>query len=121
MPCRSGRSTNDGSAGTKSFGRTNCSALKKIFRRFVVRNATRKADPEPNRRPINPRILPRRPIQKEKTVYTKDAIRFSLNLAVQAMFKSLAEIEDLPLTFPTEEGGCHPLWVLGHLTLSLIH
>jgi len=49
-------------------------------------------------------------------VYTKDAIRFSLNLAEQAMFKSLAKIEDIPLTFPTEEGGCHPLWVLGHLT-----
>jgi uncharacterized damage-inducible protein DinB len=48
-------------------------------------------------------------------VYTKDAIRFSLNLAEEAMFKSLAKIDDIPLTFPTEEGGCHPLWVLGHL------
>ncbi len=49
-------------------------------------------------------------------MYTKDAIRFSLNLAEEAMFKSLAKINDIPLTFPTEEGGCHPLWVLGHLT-----
>jgi hypothetical protein len=49
-------------------------------------------------------------------VYTKDAIRFSLNLAEEAMFTSLAKIDDIPLTFPTEEGGCHPLWVLGHLT-----
>ena len=48
-------------------------------------------------------------------MYTKDAIRFSLNLAEEAMFKSLAQIDDIPLTFPTEEGGCHPLWVLGHL------
>ena len=48
-------------------------------------------------------------------MYTKDAIRFSLNLAEQAMFKSLEKILDIPLTFPTEEGGCHPLWVLGHL------
>jgi uncharacterized damage-inducible protein DinB len=48
-------------------------------------------------------------------VYTKDAIRFSLHLAEEAMFKSLAKIDDIPLTFPTEEGGCHPLWVLGHL------
>src|SRR6266404_4781052 len=31
------------------------------------------------------------------------------------MFESLAKIDDIPLTFPTEEGGCHPLWVLGHL------
>jgi uncharacterized damage-inducible protein DinB len=49
-------------------------------------------------------------------MYTKDAIRFSLNLAEQAIFTSLAKIEDIPVTFPTEEGGCHPLWVLGHLT-----
>jgi hypothetical protein len=48
-------------------------------------------------------------------VYTKDAIRFSLNLAEQSVFKSLAEIDDIPLTFPTEQGGCHPLWILGHL------
>ena len=48
-------------------------------------------------------------------MYTKDAIRFSLNLAEEAMLKSLAKIDDMPLTFPTEEGGCHPLWVLGHL------
>src|SRR5260370_13465655 len=31
------------------------------------------------------------------------------------MFNSLGKIDDIPLTFPTEEGGCHPLWVLGHL------
>jgi len=48
-------------------------------------------------------------------VYTKDAIRFSLNLAEDAVLKSLATIDDAPLTFPTENGGCHPLWVLGHL------
>ena len=46
---------------------------------------------------------------------TKDAIRFSLNLAEDAVLKSLATIDDAPLTFPTEKGGCHPLWVLGHL------
>jgi uncharacterized damage-inducible protein DinB len=48
-------------------------------------------------------------------VNTKDAIRFSLNLAEDAVLKSLATIDDAPLTFPTEKGGCHPLWVLGHL------
>jgi uncharacterized damage-inducible protein DinB len=48
-------------------------------------------------------------------VYTKDAIRFSLDLAEDAVLKSLATIDDAPLTFPTEKGGCHPLWVLGHL------
>src|ERR1700693_1229284 len=46
MPCLSGRSTNDGSAGTKSSGRINCSACKKMFRRVVVRNAPRKTNPK---------------------------------------------------------------------------
>jgi len=48
-------------------------------------------------------------------VYTKDAIRFSLDFAEDAVLKSLATIDDAPLTFPTGKGGCHPLWVLGHL------
>ncbi len=48
-------------------------------------------------------------------MYTKDAIRFSLNMAEGAMMRSLATIDDAPMTFPTERGGCHPLWVLGHL------
>ena len=48
-------------------------------------------------------------------MYTKDAILFSLNLAEDAVLRSLANIDDAPLTFPTENGGCHPLWVLGHL------
>jgi len=48
-------------------------------------------------------------------MYTKDAIRYSLKLADQATLRSLATIEDAPLTFPTENGGCHPLWVIGHL------
>ena len=48
-------------------------------------------------------------------MYTKDAIQYSLVLADQSMMRSLATIEDAPLTFPTENGGCHPLWVVGHL------
>ena len=48
-------------------------------------------------------------------MYTKDAIRYSLNLAGHATMRSLATIEDVPLTFPTENGGCHPLWVMGHV------
>jgi uncharacterized damage-inducible protein DinB len=48
-------------------------------------------------------------------MYTKDAIRYSLNLADQAVMRSLETIENAPLTFPTQNGGCHPLWVLGHL------
>ena len=48
-------------------------------------------------------------------MYTKDAIRYSLTMADQLTMRSLATIEDAPLTFPTENGGCHPLWVMGHL------
>ena len=48
-------------------------------------------------------------------MYTKDAIRYSLKLADQAVMRSLETIQDAPLTFPTEKGGCHPLWVMGHL------
>ena len=48
-------------------------------------------------------------------MYTKDAIRYSLNMAEQATMRALATIDDAPLTFPTENGGCHPLWVMGHL------
>ena len=50
-------------------------------------------------------------------MYTKDAIRFSMNLAEQSVMRSIGTIKDAPLTFPTENGGCHPLWVLGHLTV----
>jgi uncharacterized damage-inducible protein DinB len=48
-------------------------------------------------------------------MYTKDAIRYSLTMADQATMRALATIDDAPLTFPTENGGCHPLWVMGHL------
>lgn len=46
---------------------------------------------------------------------TKDAIRYSLTLADQAVMRSLTSIEDSPFAFPTANGGCHPLWVMGHL------
>jgi len=48
-------------------------------------------------------------------MYMKDAIRYSLNMAHQATMQALARIEDSTLTFPTGKGGCHPLWVMGHL------
>ena len=50
-------------------------------------------------------------------MYTKDAIRFSMNLAEQSVMRSIGFKKDAPLTFPTENGGCHPLWVLGHLAV----
>ncbi len=46
---------------------------------------------------------------------TKDAIRYSLTLADMAVTRALDQVEDIPLAFPTERGGCHPLWIAGHL------
>ena len=46
---------------------------------------------------------------------TKDAIRYTLEMADEGVLQPLASIEDAPTTFPTPNGGCHPLWVLGHL------
>jgi len=48
-------------------------------------------------------------------VYTKDAIRFTLATAEEAVLSSLKTIQDAPTAFPTANGGCHPLWVMGHL------
>jgi hypothetical protein len=45
----------------------------------------------------------------------KDAIQFALNLSHRAVLSVLDEMSDAPTTFPTSNGGCHPLWVLGHL------
>jgi hypothetical protein len=48
---------------------------------------------------------------------TKDAIRFALDLSNRAVMSKIDEMANLPTAFPTPKGGCHPLWVLGHLTL----
>ena len=47
---------------------------------------------------------------------TKDAIQFALTLSNKAVMSVIDEMSGVPLTFPTPNGGCHPLWVLGHLT-----
>jgi hypothetical protein len=48
---------------------------------------------------------------------TKDAIQFALTLSNGAVLGAIDEAKDAPTVFPTPNGGCHPLWVLGHLTL----
>jgi hypothetical protein len=48
---------------------------------------------------------------------TKDAIKFALTASNRAVLSAIDEMSDAPMTFPTPNGGCHPLWVLGHLTL----
>jgi hypothetical protein len=48
---------------------------------------------------------------------TKDAIRFALTVSNGAVLNVIDEMSGAATTFPTPNGGCHPLWVLGHLTL----
>jgi uncharacterized damage-inducible protein DinB len=48
---------------------------------------------------------------------TKEAIRYALGLAEGALLPAIDAMADAPLTFPTGNGGCHPLWVMGHLAV----
>jgi hypothetical protein len=48
---------------------------------------------------------------------TKDAIKFALTSSHRAVLSVIDEMSGAATTFPTPNGGCHPLWVLGHLTL----
>jgi uncharacterized damage-inducible protein DinB len=50
-------------------------------------------------------------------MYSKDAIKFALNISNGALLSEIDQMSKSPTTFPTPHGGCHPLWVLGHLTL----
>jgi DinB superfamily len=54
---------------------------------------------------------------KEKKMYLKEAIKFALNTSNRAVLSAIDKMSDASTTFPTPNGGCHPLWVLGHLTL----
>jgi uncharacterized damage-inducible protein DinB len=47
----------------------------------------------------------------------KETIRFALNVSNGAVLNAIDKMSDAPTTFPTANGGCHPLWVLGHLTM----
>jgi len=48
---------------------------------------------------------------------TKQAIQFALTASHAAVLGAIDKMNDAPTTFPTPHGGCHPLWVLGHLTV----
>lgn len=48
---------------------------------------------------------------------TKDAIRYALGLADGASLPAIDSMAHAPLTYPTVNGGCHPLWVVGHLAV----
>ncbi len=48
---------------------------------------------------------------------TKQAIQFALTASNRAVLSAIDNMRDAATTFPTPNGGCHPLWVLGHLTI----
>jgi len=50
-------------------------------------------------------------------MHTKDLIQFALNGSNRAVLSIVDEMSDASTTFPTLNGGCHPLWVLDHLTV----
>src|SRR5713226_5107683 len=52
-----------------------------------------------------------------ETMQTKEAIQFALALSNGAVLSAIDKMSDAATTFPTPNGGCHPLWVLGHLTM----
>jgi uncharacterized damage-inducible protein DinB len=47
----------------------------------------------------------------------KEAIQFALGISDRVVVDVIDEMSDAATTFPTPNGGCHPLWVLGHLAL----
>jgi uncharacterized damage-inducible protein DinB len=50
-------------------------------------------------------------------MHMKDAIKHALSISNAVVLSVIDEMSDAATTFPTPNGGCHPLWVLGHLTL----
>jgi len=49
---------------------------------------------------------------------TKEFLKLNLEWATEKVLLLIEEMKDAPLTFPTPNGGNHPLWVLGHLAYS---
>ena len=50
-------------------------------------------------------------------MHTKEAIQFALTVSNRTVVSAIDKMSDAATTFPTPNGGCHPLWVLGHLTM----
>lgn len=50
-----------------------------------------------------------------------DLIRVSLEMSTGWLMVLIEGIKDAPLTFPTPQGGNHPLWILGHVVGSEAH
>jgi len=48
----------------------------------------------------------------------KDLILATLTISATDALALIDDMKDAPLTFPTANGGNHPLWVLGHQAVS---
>jgi hypothetical protein len=49
---------------------------------------------------------------------TTDLLTVSLTFSAREALALIDDMQDAPLTFPTANGGNHPLWVLGHQAVS---
>lgn len=50
---------------------------------------------------------------------SKDLILISLRTNLPTITRLLEDMQDAPLTFPTPNGGNHPLWLAGHMAYSV--
>jgi uncharacterized damage-inducible protein DinB len=50
-------------------------------------------------------------------MHPKEMIKFVLTVSQGSVLSVIDKMSDAPTTFPTPNGGCHPLWVLGHLAI----
>lgn len=48
----------------------------------------------------------------------KELLKTNLKMGTGNVLRLLEDMKDAPLTFPTPAGGCHSMWVLGHLTYA---
>src|SRR5260370_31073686 len=56
---------------------------------------------------------------QEEKMHTKDAIKFALTVSNGAVMSVINEMSGAATTFPTLNGGGHPIWGLGHPTLGV--
>ncbi len=46
---------------------------------------------------------------------SKELLRMNLVACHDTMMSLAEDMRDAPLTFPTADGGCHPMWVVGNV------
>jgi hypothetical protein len=46
---------------------------------------------------------------------TVEFIRMALDMSARSTMALIEDMKEMPLTFPTPNGGNHPLWILGHM------